>query len=97
MPIDLNTIDHLASLAKLEFTEVEKLELKADLENITAFFDKITELNTDNLVPLVYMNEDINVLRPDEIEKLTTCEEALANAPKSNSRFFIVPKVIKGS
>ncbi|QQS28822.1 MAG: Asp-tRNA(Asn)/Glu-tRNA(Gln) amidotransferase subunit GatC [Sphingobacteriales bacterium] len=97
MPIDLNTIDHLASLAKLEFTEEEKLELKADLENITAFFDKITELSTDNLVPLVYMNEDVNVLRPDEIEKLTTCEEAFANAPKSNSGFFIVPKVIKGS
>jgi aspartyl-tRNA(Asn)/glutamyl-tRNA(Gln) amidotransferase subunit C len=97
MPIDIRTIDHLASLAKLEFTEEEKAVLKADLENISAFFDKITELDTDNLVPLVYMNEDVNVMRADVSEQLISHSEALANAPQTDEEFFIVPKVIQGN
>lgn len=97
MPIAIRTIDHLASLAKLEFTEEEKAVLKADLENISAFFDKITELDTDNLVPLVYMNEDVNVMRADVSEQLISHSEALANAPQTDEEFFIVPKVIQGN
>lgn len=94
MKIDLATIDRLAYLAKLSFTDQEKETIKADLEHITGFFAKIAQLPTDGVEPLVYMNAEVNVLRPDVVNALTTHEQALQNAPQANEQFFIVPKVI---
>lgn len=96
MKIEPETIDKLEALAKLKFSEAEKAGIMSDLENITAFFDKIASLNTDNIEPLVYMNSDTNKLRPDETQTLTTHTEALQNAPETDGEYFIVPKVIKG-
>ncbi|OWY22911.1 Asp-tRNA(Asn)/Glu-tRNA(Gln) amidotransferase GatCAB subunit C [Sphingobacteriales bacterium UPWRP_1] len=96
MKIDPETIDKLEVLAKLKFSDAERAGIMSDLENVTAFFDKIAALDTGNVEPLVYMNSEPNKLRPDEARILTNQTEALQNAPRSDEEFFIVPKVIKG-
>ena len=96
MKIEHQTIDKLETLAKLKFSDAEKAGILFDLENVTAFFDKISTLNTDNVEPLIYMNSDPNRLRPDEMRTLINHTEALQNAPETDGEFFLVPKVIKG-
>jgi aspartyl-tRNA(Asn)/glutamyl-tRNA(Gln) amidotransferase subunit C len=95
MPIDLNTVEKIAELAKLEFNEQEKLEILHDLNKILAFVDKLNELDTTGVEPLVYLNDEVNVLRPDVVVQEITHEEALLNAPKKDSDYFRVPKVIE--
>lgn len=94
MKIDNNIIDKLADLAKLEFQHQAKDEIVKDLNRILSFVEKLSELNTDDIDPLIYMNEDVNVLREDEIKQDITKKEALSNAPKKDSDYFKVPKVI---
>ena len=57
--------------------------------------EKLNELNLDNVKPLLFMSEEVNVLREDEIKGSVSREDALKNAPLHDEQFFKVPKVIK--
>jgi len=95
MKIDKTLIEKLARLSKLNFDDEQaQAAIKADLENITRFFNKINELDTEGIEPLVYLSEEQNRFRPDEAKSLITKEEALLNAPLKNENYFKVPKVI---
>jgi aspartyl-tRNA(Asn)/glutamyl-tRNA(Gln) amidotransferase subunit C len=94
MKIDHSTVDKLAELAKLEFDGPAKDAIINDLNRIVAFVDKLNEVNTDGVEPLIYMSDEVNVLREDEVRHEITQKEALMNAPKHDSDYFKVPKVI---
>ncbi|GAB2687698.1 Asp-tRNA(Asn)/Glu-tRNA(Gln) amidotransferase subunit GatC [Mucilaginibacter koreensis] len=95
MKIDKDTVDKIAHLARLEVTEHEREELIADMNEILSFMDKLNEVDTTGVEPLVYMTDEVNVLREDVVKHPITHEEALNNAPKQDGDFFLVPKVIK--
>ena len=65
MDINNETIDRLAELAKLEFSETEKESLKKDMSSIISYFEKLNEVNTDNVEPLIFMTDEVNRLRED--------------------------------
>ncbi len=92
--IDIKTVDEIAHLARLEFNDEAKGEILNDMNRMLAFVDKLNELNTDNVEPLIYMTEERSVLREDEVKVTVTQQEALKNAPKKDSDYFKVPKVI---
>lgn len=95
MQIDDKLIDKLSRLAMLEFTNEERIEIKADLEKMIGFVDKLKELDTDGVQPLIHMSEEINILRDDVPSNMITREEALKNASNKTLSYFNVPKVIK--
>ncbi len=97
MDITDNNIDKLANLAKLHFNDVEKQQIKADLQNMLGFIDKMNELNTDDVEPLLHITENINIMRDDVLQGSINNEDALANAAQKNKPYFVVPKVIKTS
>jgi aspartyl-tRNA(Asn)/glutamyl-tRNA(Gln) amidotransferase subunit C len=94
MKIDLNTVDKIASLAKLEFNGSEKDAIAQDMNKMLAFVDKLQEVDTENVKPLIHITEEINVLRADIAKIEITQKEALKNAPKKDSTYFKIPKVI---
>lgn len=95
MKIDNDTVDKIAHLARLEFNKEAKEEIKKDMNNMLGFIDKLNELDTSNVEPLIYMSDEVNVLREDEVIQEITQAEALKNAPKKDSDYFKVPKVIE--
>lgn len=92
--IDIKTVDEVAHLARLEFNDEAKAEILNDMNRMLAFVDKLNELDTENIEPLIYMTDEKNVLREDEPEQTITQKESLKNAPKKDSDYFKVPKVI---
>ncbi len=95
MKIDNKRIEELAHLARLEFDESQKKTIKADLEKIINFCDKLKEVDTDAVEPLIYVGRENNVLRQDIIQNPLDKDQALKNAPSRDSDYFKVPKVIK--
>lgn len=93
--IDIKTVDEIAHLARLEFSKEAKEEIVTDMNRMLLFVNKLNELNTDAVTPLIYMSDDRNVLREDEIKVTINQDEALKNAPKKDSDYFKVPKVIE--
>ena len=88
-------VDKLAHLSRLQFNETEKAEIKKDLQQMIGFVEKLNELNLDGVKPMLFMSEEVNVLREDEIKGSVTREDALKNAAAHNKDFFLVPKVIQ--
>ena len=95
MEVNDALIHKLAHLARLKFDVSEKEEIKNDLQKMIAFVEKLNELDTTGVEPLLHMTDDVNVLRDDSVEGSITREEALKNAPEHDEQFFKVPKVIK--
>lgn len=94
MKITDETVDHIAHLSRLEFKGEKKAAIKADLERIITFMDKLQEVDTENVEPLVFMTKEINRLREDIPAVTITQEEALKNGPKTDSDYFRIPKVL---
>jgi aspartyl-tRNA(Asn)/glutamyl-tRNA(Gln) amidotransferase subunit C len=94
MKITDEIVDHIAHLARLKFEGDKKVAIKEDMERIISFMDVLSELPTDNVEPLIFMNEEVNVLREDIPVVSLTQKEALKNAPKKDSDYFRIPKVL---
>jgi len=94
MKIDDTLIDHIAHLARLEFAGNEKVAIKKDLENIIDFMSKLNEIPTDNVEPLIFMTNELSSMREDNPIETLTQKEALKNAPKKDSDYFRIPKVL---
>jgi len=95
MEVNDALVDKIAHLARLEFNETEKQEIKKDLQKMISFVDKLNELDTDDVEPLLHMSNEVNVLREDEVKGSVSQAEALKNAPARKDDFFTVPKVIR--
>ena len=95
MKVDNAMIDNLAHLARLQFSDEEKAALQQDLQSMIAFVEKLNEIDTAGVQPLLHMSSGINVFREDEVKNSITHEDALLNAPVRDEVFFKVPKVIK--
>ena len=88
-------VENLAQLARLRFDEAEKEAIRSDLQKMVAFVEKLKEVDTAGVEPLLHMGDAANVLRDDEVQGSVTREEALLNSPVSDQTFFKVPKVIQ--
>ena len=94
MKISEEIVDHIAHLALREFEGDKKQAILNDMENIISFMDKLSEVDTDNVEPLIFMNDEYNKLREDVAQVTVTQDEALKNAPKKDSDYFRIPKVL---
>ena len=95
MEVNNKLIEDLSRLAKLKFDEKSAEKMKADLDKIIGFVDKLSEIDTEGIEPLIYLSEEVNVLRTDEIANEVSQENALKNAPQKDSDYFKVPTVLK--
>ena len=94
MEINDTLVDKLAMLSRLHFNETEKASIKNDLEKMIRFVDKLNELDTTGVEPLMHISNNVNMLREDGPVMQWNREEALLNAPLKDEQFFKVPKVI---
>ena len=95
MNIDNALILRLETLARLELSETERVKLLKDLANILTMVDKLNELDVDGVEPLIYIGDEVNVFREDEVRHQVSKAEALKNAPDHNADYFRVPKVVE--
>ena len=94
MKIDTTTVDQVAHLARLEFDGPEKERIVTDMNRMLTFVEKLNELDTTGTDPLIYMTEETGHLRDDVVKQELTQKEALLNAPKKDSDYFKVPKMV---
>jgi aspartyl-tRNA(Asn)/glutamyl-tRNA(Gln) amidotransferase subunit C len=95
MEVNDALVDKVAHLSRLRFNETEKQAIRNDLQRMIGFVEKLDELDLEGVEPQLFMSEEINVLREDEVKGSISREEALKNAPLHDEQFFKVPKVIK--
>mgnify|MGYP003977757797 FL=1 len=93
--VDDKLIEDLSRLAKLKFDKNSSEKIKDDLSSILGFVDTLSEVDTEGVEPLIYMSEEVNNLREDNIANEVSQKNALKNAPQKDSDYFKVPTVLK--
>lgn len=95
MEVNDALIDKLAHLSRLEFAKEAKEEIKNDLQKMIGFIDKLNELDTTGVEPLLHMSDNMNIFAKDEVRGSISREEVFKNAPLHDDQFFKVPKVVR--
>ena len=94
MEIEKKLILHLEKLSKLALSELEREKLMGDLTETLKMIDKLKEVDTTDVEPLIYMNESPQSVREDVNSNQLSRASALKNAPLLDETYFKVPKVI---
>lgn len=95
MEVNDALIDKLANLARLRIEDSERESVKTDLQKMIQFVEKLNELDTTGVEPLLHVSNNVNILRADEVKDNISRNQGLKNAPMHDEQFFKVPKVIK--
>jgi aspartyl-tRNA(Asn)/glutamyl-tRNA(Gln) amidotransferase subunit C len=95
MKITMKEVEHVARLARLELTDEEKERMRAQLDSILTYIDKLNELDTSAVEPTSHVLPMMNVFRDDEVRPSLSQEETLANAPDRQELFFRVPRILE--
>jgi aspartyl-tRNA(Asn)/glutamyl-tRNA(Gln) amidotransferase subunit C len=92
--IDREQVHKVANLARLEMTEEEEEQIATQMSSILDYFEQLSELNTDNVLPTTRAIDLSNVTRADELRPYPNREAILKEAPDQDGDFFKVPKIL---
>lgn len=95
MSIQLQDVEHVAKLARLDLSNEEKERYTEQLNAILKYAEKLNELNTDDVTPTTHVLPIRNVMREDEARPSLPIEKVMANAPEEEEGQFRVPAVLE--
>lgn len=94
MKITHSEVEHVARLARLNFSQNEIDGFTGQLNSILDYIAKLGELNTDGVSTVAHGFESVNCFRGDVVLPSLPVEEALGNAPEKEDGAFVVSKII---
>ena len=89
-------VEHVAHLARLGLDEDELSRLEVQLNHILDQYAVLARLDTDAIPPTAQTIELDNILRDDVARPSLTQAEALANAPRRDGAYVVVPPILGG-
>ena len=93
MSIEKQTIENLASLARIAIDDKQIDEVSQRLQSVLKLVDQLQAADTSSLVDNEHF-EQIQRLRNDQVSESNQREELQAIAPETEDGLFLVPKVI---
>ncbi len=76
------TVEHIAHLARLSFTEDELTQQTEQLDMIIDMMAILDEIDTEGVSPLNHVLELSNIYREDQVTESVDREAALSNGPE---------------
>jgi len=95
MAVDRATVRRIAALACIAVPDDDLDKLAGELSNILGWVEQLSEVNTDDVAPMTSVVEASLPRREDAVTDGDCQDKVLANAPRRDGGFFVVPKVIE--
>ncbi len=95
MAIDRETVRRVAFLSRLKIDDDKIEDTEEEFNKILNWVEQLNEVNTDNVEPLVSVNDTNLTLRQDEVTEGNQAAAILKNAPQAQYGYFTVPKVVE--
>ncbi len=89
-------VEYVAALAHISLDDEAKAGIVKDLDEILVYMEKLNELDTDSVEPMMRVQEATNVMRDDVVGESLDQAQALKNAPSTDGEYFLVPRVLDG-
>ena len=97
MAISANEVKHVASLAKLEFSDAKLQKLIGQMDQIINMVQQLSEVDTTDVPVTTTVTDAFNVMREDIAVKGTDRELLMENVPERKDGFIKVPAIIDES
>ena len=95
MAIDAATVRKVAKLAHIRMAEEQLEPVAQRLDGIMRWIEQLNEVDTDGVEPMSSSEAVSLPLREDVVSEGGDAAKVLANAPKADRGFFVVPKVVE--
>lgn len=95
MAIDTQTVKRIAFLSRLKIEDDKIAATEDEFNKILQWVDQLKGVDTENVEPLVSVNENNITMRQDAVTDGNMADEVLANAPLKEYDYFVVPKVVE--
>jgi len=95
MTVTKEDVRKVARLSRIA-VEDDRLETMAgELNGILGWIDQLNEVDIDGVEPMTSVVETSLPMREDKVTDGDKAGQVLANAPKSDDGFFVVPKAVE--
>ena len=88
-------IDYVSNLARIELSKEERSKFPSQLGNVLKYFEKLQEINVEEVEPTAHAFPRFNVWDQDEAKPGFDPMQALQNAPQVRNQQIVVPKVVE--
>lgn len=95
MPLTPEQVRHIARLARVGLTDKEVARFQSQLSEILDYFERLGEVDSENVPPTAHTLDMRNVMRDDEPRDSLDRDEVLANAPQREDDCFRVRAVLE--
>ena len=95
MPLTADEVKHIARLARVGLSDDDVPHFQVQLSEILDYFQRLREVDTENLPPTAQTLAMHNVMRDDEPRPSFDKEEVLANAPQREDDLFRVRAILE--
>jgi aspartyl-tRNA(Asn)/glutamyl-tRNA(Gln) amidotransferase subunit C len=95
MSVDQDTVRRIAKLARIALDEERVEPMMNELNGILAWVEQLKEVDVANVPPMTSVAEQRLKMRADVVTEGGNAEALMTNAPQSEDRFYVVPKVVE--
>jgi aspartyl-tRNA(Asn)/glutamyl-tRNA(Gln) amidotransferase subunit C len=95
MSVDAATVRRIAHLARIAVAEAEIPHLQRELNAMLAFVEQLSEVKIEGVEPMTSVTPMEMKKRPDVVNDGEIADDIVRNAPATDERFFLVPKVVE--
>jgi aspartyl-tRNA(Asn)/glutamyl-tRNA(Gln) amidotransferase subunit C len=96
MAMNPRDVEHIALLARIALTDVERAKMGQDLSAVLEYVRTLDQLGLEDEVPLSHVHDQFAPPRPDTPDPKSCLPraEVLAQAPEADGVYFLVPPVV---
>lgn len=95
MSVTKDDVRKIARLSRIAVPEDQMESLAKDLSGIMGWIEQLNEVDIDGVEPMTSVVAAKLPMREDVVTDGNIQDQVLANAPKSDEGFFVVPKAVE--
>jgi aspartyl-tRNA(Asn)/glutamyl-tRNA(Gln) amidotransferase subunit C len=95
MSLDLEQVQRIARLARIEISPEEAEVTKEQLNGIFGLIETMQAVDTSGIAPMAHAVDVVQRLRADVVTEQNRREAFQAVAPETEAGLYLVPKVIE--
>lgn len=95
MSVDEKAVRRVARLARLAIPEERLTPMVAELNGILEWVEQLNELDVADVEPMTSVRPMRLPRREDKVTDGDKAADIVANAPRSEDNYFLVPKVVE--
>ncbi|MGE0212006.1 MAG: Asp-tRNA(Asn)/Glu-tRNA(Gln) amidotransferase subunit GatC [Parvibaculaceae bacterium] len=95
MSVDQNTVRRIARLARIRLEDEDVPILEGELNSILGWIEMLNEVDVKGVEPMTSVVSMEMKMRDDVVTDGASPERVVANAPRVDETYFMVPKVVE--